>query len=139
MTTTHRIASASAVVGGLAWLLDTTIISLNDGAFGLPDDILYLSGLFTIAFAVLAAGFLLSAGRPLVLRAVLAVVGFALFMAAATGVDAGVRALVHAAYSGHNRGLNEETGLMVIALVVLATTATVAARVRFPSQEGGTS
>ena len=121
MTTAHRLATVAAVVGGLAWFLDTSIITINDGAFGIPDDILYLTGLFTIAAAVLTAGFLLCAGRPLVLRLLCGVLAFAVFMAAATGIDAGVRGLVHAVYDGHNRGLNKETGLMAIGLLVLAT------------------
>jgi hypothetical protein len=121
MTATHRLATGAAVVGGLAWSLDTSIITINNGAFGIPDDALYLTGLFTIAAAALLGGFLLAAGRPLVLRVVFAVMAFVAFMAVATGIDAGVRGLVHLIYDGHNRGLNEETGLMVIGLLVLAT------------------
>ncbi len=105
-STSARIARTAAIVAGGAWFLDTLIITLTDSSFGLPDSVLFLTGLVGMFVAAGAAGY---AWR----RVPGAVVGVVVGYAVASGVALGVQAIVDALYNGHNQGMNNEIGLMV--------------------------
>lgn len=120
MTSPLRLAHLLALLGGAAWLADTATITILDDAFGVPDTVLFLTGLFSIAFAALAFGVHLAGDRSTALKVLGAVGSFLVAAVVATAVEAGVQGLVDAVYDGGNQGLNEEMGLMAVAVLVLA-------------------
>lgn len=118
--TNHRLPRSLAVVGGAAWVLDTTLITALDRSFGAPDNALFLVGLFGLALAAVTAGAALTAGRPIWQRVLAALGAFIVAAAIATGLDAGVRELARALTDSANKGVNGELGLMAVGLVAVA-------------------
>lgn len=117
-----RLPARLAAAGGVAWAVDVAVITANDGAFGIADNVLFLLGLAALVAAVIAAG--LRVGRA---RGPVAGVGVVVvLLLAATAVSAGAEALSHAVYHGGNAGLHGEAGIAAIAVAALAC-ATLAA------------
>jgi hypothetical protein len=118
-------AALAALIGGLAWVVDTTVIAVIDDSFDPLDSILFLSGLAALVVMGGSIGALAgrrSAGMRRVLEATGVTVGL---VAALTLVSIAADALSHALYHGSNRGLHEECGIFAIGVAALVLAALV--------------
>jgi hypothetical protein len=115
-----RLALFAALLGGAAWIADTTIIAARNDSFGLADSALFLFGMAAILLAgglvaVMAARRFTGARRVLVAIAVFAgiALGLAVLSLAADGLS-------HSLYSGGNRGLHKECGVFAMGAAAIA-------------------
>jgi hypothetical protein len=125
---TDRLRAAAvlaALIGGIAWVVDTTVIAVIDDSFDPLDSILFLSGLAALVVMGGSIGALVGR-RSAGVRRVLVAAGVALALVAGlTVVSIAADALSHALYHGGNRGLHEECGIFAIGVAALTLAALV--------------
>lgn len=120
MQTIPRSAALAATVGGAAWAIKFVVITARDGSFEPIESIVFLVGLLgLVATAVLVAVHLTRRLRP-VPRAAASAALTVVALAAAGTVLTLVAALVARLYDGGNQGIEQEAGILAVALGLLA-------------------
>jgi hypothetical protein len=87
--TPSRIASVTAIVGGLCWLARFVLVSAGGSGSGLPT-LLHWGGTALLVLALLASGYALVATAPVWLRLVVSVAETLLVLAVWQVVEAGL-------------------------------------------------
>jgi hypothetical protein len=104
-------AAAALLAGGLAWIVDVAIITAGDGSFGLPDSILFVSGLAALVAGTLLTAAAVTRGRTGARRAGAFAGGLVAIVVGLTLISMAADAISHAAYHGSNHGLHNECGV----------------------------
>jgi hypothetical protein len=121
-------AAIAALLGGALWLIDVAVIIAIDDSFDPLDTLLFVGGLLAIGVAAGLVAALAGARYDGARRVLAAVATFVGLVVVLTLVSAAGDALSHAVYSGGNRGLHGEIGILAIALAALAGGAWLAPR-----------
>ncbi|HET6625542.1 MAG TPA: hypothetical protein VFG63_04070 [Nocardioidaceae bacterium] len=132
-----KIASAAALLGGVAWLTEVALVWANGGDHSDgPPGVVHLIGIVVLAIALLAAGYATVATAPVWLRAVVSVAVLLLGWIIYASIDTAARGA-----SDGGGWLGDELGVLICAVVAVVAGGLGLARSRSappaPQRAGG--